>query len=144
MPGKITQFEPKNSPPDRMARDWPTIGGRDFTGDSENRYHLPRICGSSLCIFPRYTPSFAMFEHAYRLMDGVRALMPPQGLLVIAAALPASWEVRLIDENRSVCRPVWRAVATAGSTRARRRRKRRTEAAMTSRRPRRTAKETRR
>jgi hopanoid C-2 methylase len=52
-----------------------------------------------LCICPRYTSSFGMFEHAYPFLDGVRALMPPQGLLVIAAALPASWEVRLIDEN---------------------------------------------
>ena len=52
-----------------------------------------------LCVCPRYTSSFGMFEHAYPLLDGVRALMPPQGLLVIAAALPASWEVRLIDEN---------------------------------------------
>ena len=52
-----------------------------------------------LCVCPRYTTSFGMFEHAYPLLDGVRALMPPQGLLVIAAALPASWEVRLVDEN---------------------------------------------
>ena len=39
-----------------------------------------------LCVFPRYAPSFGTFEHAYALMDGVRAFMPPQGLLVIAAA----------------------------------------------------------
>ena len=52
-----------------------------------------------LCVFPRYTPSFGTFEHAYPLMDGVRAFMPPQGLLVIAAYLPARWEVRLVDEN---------------------------------------------
>jgi hopanoid C-2 methylase len=32
-------------------------------------------------------------------MDGVRAFMPPQGLLVIAAYLPAEWQVRLVDEN---------------------------------------------
>ena len=43
-----------------------------------------------LCVCPRYTTSFGMFEHAYPLLDGVRALMPPQGLLVVAAALPAS------------------------------------------------------
>src|SRR6185312_4360342 len=55
----------------------------------------PRI----LCIFPRYTSAFGMFEYAYPLMDGVRALMPPQGLLVIMAALPASWDVRFFDEN---------------------------------------------
>ncbi|HEV2185641.1 MAG TPA: radical SAM protein, partial [Stellaceae bacterium] len=52
-----------------------------------------------LCVFPRYAPSFGTFEHAYELMDGVRAFMPPQGLLVIAAYLPEEWEVRLVDEN---------------------------------------------
>jgi radical SAM superfamily enzyme YgiQ (UPF0313 family) len=52
-----------------------------------------------LCVFPRYAPSFGTFEYAYPLTDGVRAFMPPQGLLVIAAALPKSWEVRFVDEN---------------------------------------------
>ncbi|HEY1386059.1 MAG TPA: B12-binding domain-containing radical SAM protein [Dongiaceae bacterium] len=56
--------------------------------------HARRI----LCVFPRYTPSFGTFEHAYRLM-GVKAFMPPQGILVIAAYLPERWEVRFIDEN---------------------------------------------
>jgi radical SAM superfamily enzyme YgiQ (UPF0313 family) len=52
-----------------------------------------------LCVFPRYTPSFGTLEFSYQLTDGVRAFMPPQGLLVIAAAVPASWQVRFIDEN---------------------------------------------
>jgi radical SAM superfamily enzyme YgiQ (UPF0313 family) len=52
-----------------------------------------------LCVSPRYAPSFGTFEYAYELMNGVKAFMPPQGLLVIAAALPPSWEVRFIDEN---------------------------------------------
>ena len=52
-----------------------------------------------LCVFPRYSPSFGTFEYAYPLTDGVRAFMPPQGLLVIAAYLPADWEVQFIDEN---------------------------------------------
>ena len=52
-----------------------------------------------LCVFPRYTSSFGTFEHAYPLTDGVRAFMPPQGLLLIAAYLPANWPVRFIDEN---------------------------------------------
>ena len=51
-----------------------------------------------LCVFPRYTPSFGTFEHAYKLM-GVQAFMPPQGILLIAAYLPGAWEVRFIDEN---------------------------------------------
>ncbi len=52
-----------------------------------------------LCVFPRYAPSFGTFSHAYKLVPGVRAFMPPQGLLLIAAYLPASWQVRFIDEN---------------------------------------------
>lgn len=52
-----------------------------------------------LCVFPRYVPSFGTFQYAYPLTDGVRAFMPPQGLLVIAAYLPKDWEVRFIDEN---------------------------------------------
>jgi radical SAM superfamily enzyme YgiQ (UPF0313 family) len=52
-----------------------------------------------LCVFPRYAPSFGTFQHAYELTDGVRAFMPPQGILVVAAYLPATWEVRLVDEN---------------------------------------------
>jgi hopanoid C-2 methylase len=32
-------------------------------------------------------------------MYRVRAFMPPQGLLLIAAYLPAAWPVRFIDEN---------------------------------------------
>ena len=46
-------------------------------------------------------PSFGTFEYAYPLTDGVRAFMPPQGLLVIAAVLPKTWKVRFIDENMS-------------------------------------------
>ena len=52
-----------------------------------------------LCVFPHYTPSFGTFNHAYRLMKGVRAFMPPQGLLLIAAYMPEGWPVRFIDEN---------------------------------------------
>ena len=52
-----------------------------------------------LCVFPRYTSSFGTFEHAYALTDGVKAFMPPQGLLLIAAYLPADWPVRFVDEN---------------------------------------------
>ncbi|MGD0418542.1 MAG: B12-binding domain-containing radical SAM protein [Xanthobacteraceae bacterium] len=54
-----------------------------------------------LCVFPAYTPSFGTFSHAYRLMHDVRAFMPPQGLLLIAAYMPAQWPVRFVDENIS-------------------------------------------
>lgn len=52
-----------------------------------------------LCVFPAYTPSFGTFSHAYRLMWRVKAFMPPQGLLLIAAYLPETWEIRFVDEN---------------------------------------------
>jgi hypothetical protein len=52
-----------------------------------------------LCVFPQYAAAFGTFDHAYRLMKGVRAFMPLQGLLLIAAYMPQSWPVRFIDEN---------------------------------------------
>ena len=52
-----------------------------------------------LCIFPKYSRSFGTFHHAYPLMGNVRAFMPPQGILIVAAYLPKQWEVRFIDEN---------------------------------------------
>ena len=52
-----------------------------------------------LCVFPAYAPSFGTFSHAYHLFGRVRAFMPPQGLLLIAAYLPEQWPVRFIDEN---------------------------------------------
>jgi radical SAM superfamily enzyme YgiQ (UPF0313 family) len=51
-----------------------------------------------LLAFPRYAPSFGTFQYAYPIV-GVKAFMPPQGLLVIAAALPKHWQVRFVDEN---------------------------------------------
>src|SRR6185503_18647117 len=39
-------------------------------------------------------------QHAYEFFGGrVRAFMPPQGLLVVAAYLPERWLVRFVDEN---------------------------------------------
>jgi radical SAM superfamily enzyme YgiQ (UPF0313 family) len=53
-----------------------------------------------LCVYPRYARSFGTFHHAYAFFGGrVRAFMPPQGLLVVAAYLPSTWTVRFIDEN---------------------------------------------
>lgn len=67
-------------------------------GDRRVKYR-PKSRRRILCVFPRYAPSFGIFQHAYRLLPRVRAFMPPQGLLLIAAYLPPDWEVRFIDEN---------------------------------------------
>ena len=52
-----------------------------------------------LCVFPAYTPAFGTFAHAFPLLYNVKAFMPPQGLLVLAAYLPEHWPVRFVDEN---------------------------------------------
>src|SRR5215217_3995948 len=58
-----------------------------------------------LCIFPAYAHAFGTFSHAYSLMWRVRAFMPPQGLLAIAAYLPERWSVRVVDENLGPATP---------------------------------------
>jgi radical SAM superfamily enzyme YgiQ (UPF0313 family) len=63
------------------------------------RAENPGVVRRVLCVFPRYTSAFGTFEHAYPLTDDVRAFMPPQGLLLIAAYMPANWPVRFVDEN---------------------------------------------
>ncbi|MBD2104276.1 B12-binding domain-containing radical SAM protein [Leptolyngbya sp. FACHB-261] len=61
--------------------------------------YVPRNQRRILCIFPKYSRSFGTFHHAYPLMGSVRAFMPPQGILIVAAYLPQEWEVRFVDEN---------------------------------------------
>jgi radical SAM superfamily enzyme YgiQ (UPF0313 family) len=51
-----------------------------------------------LLVFPRYAKSFGTFDHAFALL-GVRAFMPPQGILLIAALLSREWDVTFVDEN---------------------------------------------
>src|SRR2546427_4787231 len=59
--------------------------------------HIRRI----LCVYPHYARSFGTFHHAYAFFGGrVRAFMPPQGLLVLAAYLPDTWEGPFVDEDR--------------------------------------------
>ena len=61
--------------------------------------YSPRHHRRILCVFPKYSRSFGTFHYAYPLMGGVRAFMPPQGILIVAAYLPQTWEIRFIDEN---------------------------------------------
>ncbi|KAB8335918.1 B12-binding domain-containing radical SAM protein [Scytonema tolypothrichoides VB-61278] len=70
-----------------------------FEKTTRNTSQIPRNHRRILCIFPKYSRSFGTFHHAYPLRGGVRAFMPPQGILVVASYLPKEWEVRFIDEN---------------------------------------------
>jgi len=60
---------------------------------------VPRNVRRIVCIAPKSANSFGNLHHSHALIPGIRAFMPPQGLLVVAAVLPPSWQVRLIDEN---------------------------------------------
>ncbi len=62
-------------------------------------YHPPENERRILCVFPEYGISFGTFNHSFPLTPSVRAFMPPQGLLLVAALIPQNWEVRFIDEN---------------------------------------------
>src|SRR5262249_18637824 len=57
-----------------------------------------------LLVFPRYSHSFGTFNHAFELA-GVKAFMPPQGLLLMASLLPKQWECRFVDENIAAASP---------------------------------------
>lgn len=62
-------------------------------------YYVPRNHRRILCIFPKYSRSFGTLHHAYPLTGRVRAFMPPQGILVVAAYLPQAWDIRFVDES---------------------------------------------
>jgi radical SAM superfamily enzyme YgiQ (UPF0313 family) len=51
-----------------------------------------------LCIAPLFPETYWGHERSLRLI-GKRALLPPLGLLTVAALLPHGWEVRLCDMN---------------------------------------------
>lgn len=51
-----------------------------------------------LCVWPSFPETYWGHEHALRLI-GKRALLPPLGLLTVAALLPKHWDVRLCDMN---------------------------------------------
>jgi radical SAM superfamily enzyme YgiQ (UPF0313 family) len=68
--------------------------------------YTPRNRRRILCVSPRYAPSFGTFHYSYPLFGGrIRAFMPPQGLLVVAAYLPEAWEIRFVDENARPAAP---------------------------------------
>lgn len=76
------------------------IKERDKPASQNKQFYIPNNKRRILCIFPTYSHSFGTFHHAYSLIGrNVKAFMPPQGILVVAAYLPQEWEVHFIDEN---------------------------------------------
>jgi radical SAM superfamily enzyme YgiQ (UPF0313 family) len=52
----------------------------------------------ALLLYPEFPETFWSFSHALKLMRK-KASAPPLGLLTVAAMLPESWELRLVDLN---------------------------------------------
>ncbi|MGI6307615.1 MAG: B12-binding domain-containing radical SAM protein [Dethiobacteria bacterium] len=51
-----------------------------------------------LLVYPQYSESFWSFKYALKFI-GLKAALPPLGLLSIAALLPQEWEKKLVDMN---------------------------------------------
>ncbi|MDB9312069.1 DUF4070 domain-containing protein [Spirulina sp. CS-785/01] len=52
----------------------------------------------TLLLYPRFPQSFWSFEKTLELV-GRKAMLPPLGLITVAALLPQDWEFRLVDRN---------------------------------------------
>lgn len=60
-----------------------------------------------LLLYPQFPKSFWSFEKVLALVDR-KALLPPLGLITVAAILPQTWEFKLIDHNvRSITEADW-------------------------------------
>ncbi len=60
-----------------------------------------------LLLYPLFPKSFWSFEKALELIDR-KALLPPLGLVTVAAILPQEWEFKLVDHNvREVTEAEW-------------------------------------
>ena len=51
-----------------------------------------------LLVYPKYPDTFWSFSHALHFV-GKKASIPPMGLLTVAAMLPDSWDLKLVDLN---------------------------------------------
>ncbi len=60
-----------------------------------------------LLIYPVFPKSFWSFEQALALVNR-KALLPPLGLITVAAILPQDWEFKLVDRNvRNITEAEW-------------------------------------
>jgi radical SAM superfamily enzyme YgiQ (UPF0313 family) len=53
---------------------------------------------NALLIYPQFPDTFWSFKHVLKFI-GKRAAQPPLGLITVAALLPKSWKLRLVDTN---------------------------------------------
>ncbi len=68
----------------------------DRGSSAENRFAPLGPSIRALMVWPRFPPSFWGLEGMLKLMPE-SAIMPPLGLITVAALCPKSWEIRLVD-----------------------------------------------
>jgi radical SAM superfamily enzyme YgiQ (UPF0313 family) len=56
-----------------------------------------------LLVYPRYPDTFWSFKHVLKVLNK-KALLPPLGLLTVAAMLPPEWEKKLVNLNTDTLR----------------------------------------
>src|SRR3954470_18176753 len=60
-----------------------------------------------LLLYPKFPPSFWSFDATIEML-GRKAMLPPLGLITVAAILPQDWEFKLVDRNiRDVTEEEW-------------------------------------
>jgi radical SAM superfamily enzyme YgiQ (UPF0313 family) len=52
----------------------------------------------ALLLYPQFPQSFWSYDHAM-VMAGLKSVIPPLGILTVAALLPQEWEIRFYDRN---------------------------------------------
>ncbi|MGL5034616.1 MAG: B12-binding domain-containing radical SAM protein, partial [Microcystaceae cyanobacterium] len=61
----------------------------------------------ALLIYPLFPPTFWSYEKILELVNR-KVLLPPLGLITVAAILPQDWEFKLVDRNiRNVTEAEW-------------------------------------
>jgi len=58
-----------------------------------------------LLVCPECPETFWSFKHALRIISQ-KALLPPLGLLTVAAMLPSAWHKKLVDTKKYACMPI--------------------------------------
>src|SRR6476646_6818861 len=52
----------------------------------------------ALLLYPRFPQSFWSYDRCME-MAGLKAVIPPLGIITVAALLPPEWEIRFCDRN---------------------------------------------
>lgn len=54
----------------------------------------------ALLLYPRFPKTFWSYDEFMKIA-GLKASIPPLGIITVAAMLPAEWEIRFYDRNVS-------------------------------------------